>query len=290
VSSPLVSVIVPCYNHARFLPEAIDSALAQTYPRVEVVVVNDGSPDDTAQVCRRYEGRIVYVEQQNKGLAEARNAGIRVAKGEFILPLDADDKIAGTFLQKTLPLIAQAQDVGFVYTDTVFFAGPYSQEGVVLSGWDRSWSLARMLEDNLSNCTAVYRRADWEQVGGYCREFLHGLEDWDFWLQIVDLGKSAEFLNEPLFFYRQHVTGGMINSLIENDYAASYALMVRRHQALFQPHWDTLLGAHAARGVRCYREWKRFEALYYQERTGRLEKFGVPLPLARAFRRLLKRR
>ena len=86
-----ISIIIPCYNHAAFLPDAIESALAQDYPDVEVIVVNDGSTDNSSEVARRYPVRLI--EQENKGLSAARNTGIRAATGTWILPLDSDDKI-----------------------------------------------------------------------------------------------------------------------------------------------------------------------------------------------------
>jgi len=86
-----VSVIIPCYNQARFLAEAIQSALDQDYPNKEVIVVNDGSPDNTREVAAAFGDRIIYIEQPNNGAAGARNAGIRASKGEYIAFLDADD-------------------------------------------------------------------------------------------------------------------------------------------------------------------------------------------------------
>jgi glycosyltransferase involved in cell wall biosynthesis len=88
---PLVSVIIPCYRQGHLLPEALESVLAQTYPAVEAVVVNDGSPDDTDEVVHRYLPRVRYVRQQNRGLPAARNAGIRASSGQYLLFLDADD-------------------------------------------------------------------------------------------------------------------------------------------------------------------------------------------------------
>ena len=88
---PLVSVIVPCYKQAQYLPEAIDSVLAQTYPGVECVVVNDGSPDDTEAVARRYGDRVRYVARPNGGISAARNSGVAFARGDYLKFLDSDD-------------------------------------------------------------------------------------------------------------------------------------------------------------------------------------------------------
>src|SRR5215217_1494790 len=89
---PLISVIIPCYNQAKYLGEAIESVLGQTYRNFEIIVVDDGSTDDTVEVAGSY-GEVECVEQENRGLAEARNAGVRASKGEYLVFLDADDRL-----------------------------------------------------------------------------------------------------------------------------------------------------------------------------------------------------
>ncbi len=91
--NPLVSIIIPCYGQAQFLPWAIESALAQSYPAIETIVINDGSPDQTETVAQRYSGRILYHWQHNQGLSAARNTGIARASGKYVLCLDADDRL-----------------------------------------------------------------------------------------------------------------------------------------------------------------------------------------------------
>ena len=101
----MVSVIVPCYNQAIYLPEALNSLLAQTYQCWEAIVVNDGSPDETEKVALEYtwkDSRIKYVFKENGGLSSARNKGIELAQGEFILPLDADDIIHPEYMEKAM--------------------------------------------------------------------------------------------------------------------------------------------------------------------------------------------
>src|SRR3954464_13524952 len=93
MTAPLVSVVIPCYKQAQYLPEAIDSVLAQTYPAVECVVVNDGSPDDTEAVARGYGDRVRYVARPNGGISAARNSGSAVARGAYLKFLDADDHL-----------------------------------------------------------------------------------------------------------------------------------------------------------------------------------------------------
>ena len=92
LKTPLVSVVIPCYNQAHFLGEAIESVFKQTYKHFEIVVVDDGSTDNTSEVARRYSG-IRCIEQVNQGLSAARNTGIRESKGEYLVFLDADDRL-----------------------------------------------------------------------------------------------------------------------------------------------------------------------------------------------------
>ncbi|CAG0972422.1 hypothetical protein ARNL5_01796, partial [Anaerolineae bacterium] len=119
--APLVSVIIPCYAQAQYLREAMDSVLAQTYGRWEMIVVNDGSPDDASDVVRGFMNDhpgspVRLLEGPNHGVSHARNAGARAAKGEFIVPLDADDRIAPAFIATCLAALRAEPAAGFAYT------------------------------------------------------------------------------------------------------------------------------------------------------------------------------
>ena len=232
--SPLISIVIPCYRHGKFLADAIDSALSQTHPDIEVVVVNDGSPDNTAAVCASFGNRIRYVEQGNKGLPAARNEGILAASGEYILPLDADDLLHERYVEKTLPVIESDAGIGYVYARPVLFYGDKDQaRSVGVPGEFNEWDSRRLLLKNLSCCTGIFRRKDWETVGGYSGEMVYGYEDWDLWLSIVELGRIGKGLDEPLFFYRQHPQGGMLEWARREHFWWSYRLLMRRHPKAF---------------------------------------------------------
>ncbi len=124
--APLVSVVIPCYNQARFLAESVQSVVDQTFTGWEAIVVNDGSPDATSAVCRdlaaRWPQRLIRcLEKPNGGLADARNAGIGVARGKYILPLDADNRLHPAMLAKTVALLQAHPDLAIAYTDTIHF-------------------------------------------------------------------------------------------------------------------------------------------------------------------------
>ena len=116
---PKVSVIIPAYNQAKFLAVAIDSCLEQTYRDIEVIVVEDGSTDETRDVAARFGDRISYIHQENTGLAGARNRGIGESKGEYLCFLDSDDFFHPQKIQRQVELIEADPQLGFVYCDIV---------------------------------------------------------------------------------------------------------------------------------------------------------------------------
>ena len=124
--SPKVSVTIPCFNQAHFLSDCIASLQAQTCPHWEAIIVNDGSPDDTREVAKRLmqsDHRVRYVEQENGGLAAARNAGIYASRGEYLQFLDADDLLLPTKFELQLKLFMQNPEVDLAYCDFAYFEG-----------------------------------------------------------------------------------------------------------------------------------------------------------------------
>ena len=194
-----VSVIVPVFNQGKFLSEALDSVLRQTYPYWECVIVNDGSPDNTEEVARRYldrDGRFKYLFQQNKGLSSARNAGITNSGGEYILPLDADDVIGSTYLEKAIRHFEEFPETKLVYCKAELFG---EKEGC----WDLdTYDYDRFIWRNCIFCTAMYRRNDYDKTKGYNVNMVHGYEDWDFWLTLINKEDVVHCIDEVLFYYR----------------------------------------------------------------------------------------
>lgn len=196
---PLISVVVPCYNHGQYVDEAVDSVLNQTYQNFEIIIVNDGSTDEeTNKILANYnKPKTRVLTTSNQGLPSARNNGIKEANGEFILPLDADDKIHPEYLERTLKIIQENENIGIVYGKTEFFG---DKTGV----WDLpEFTLKEMLLRNLIVCTSLLRRSDWEKVGGFNKNMIYGFEDHDFWLSILELGREVRFIPEVMFYYRK---------------------------------------------------------------------------------------
>ena len=195
---PTVSVIIPCYNQGEYLHEAVESVRSQSLKNLEIIIVNDGSDDETTpQICTALEGPGVKVlNTANQGLAAARNYGIAESKGQYILPLDADDKIGPNYIKEAATILNEEPDIAIVYCKAQLF-------GAVNTPWLLpEYSLEEMLKNNVIFCSALYRRSDWELVGGYDSGMIYGWEDYDFWLSLIEKGRKVLQLPEVHFFYR----------------------------------------------------------------------------------------
>ena len=195
-----VSIIIPCYNHGRYLEEAVNSCLAQTYDNIEIIVVNDGSTDEyTTTLLQNYHRpKTKVITTVNQGLAATRNTGIQHAAGEYILPLDADDKIAPAYIEKAVQIMQNDPSVGIVYCNGEFF-------GVKQGPWKlKDYNFPDILNGNCIFCSAVFRKSDWKKVGGYKTAMIYGWEDYEFWLSLIETGVGVYKIPETLFYYRQH--------------------------------------------------------------------------------------
>lgn len=204
---PKISVIITCYNYARYLSEAVESVVKQTCQDFEIIIVNDGSTDNSKQVAEalveKYpKHQIKLVNQENKGLATARNVGIKDAKGDYILPLDADDKLDSMALEKMARILDQNQNVTIAYgwvrhfgdVNAVFKYREYSFEALKEA----------LKEGNFINCSSLFRKRAWEICGGYNPNMKWGLEDFEFWINCGKQGFYGKLIPEPLLLYRRH--------------------------------------------------------------------------------------
>lgn len=196
---PLVSVIVPCFNQAQYLPDALDSVLNQTYRNWECIVVDDGSPDNTPAVAREYaqrDGRILYVSKTNGGLSDARNFGVRHSKGFFVLPLDADDRIGPDYLTLAVNEFNENPSAMVVYPGASYFGDRDGIRDVHYKGY------SHLLLTNHIVCSALYRRSDFDRINGYDTSMRTGLEDWEFWIRMLAEDSVVRELPGIHFFYR----------------------------------------------------------------------------------------
>ncbi|OUL63023.1 glycosyltransferase family A protein [Flavobacterium sp. AJR] len=196
---PIVSIIVPCYNQAQYLNEALQSVLDQTYENWECIIISDGSLDNTQEIAENWvkkDKRFRYYYQQNAGVSSARNLGIRNSIGEYILPLDGDDKIAQNYIQQAIKAFENDESLKLVYCKAEKF-------GDETGNWNLApFSLKALALDNMIFCSAVYRKRDWELVRGYDDNMQEGLEDWEFWIAFLKNGGNVLCLDITGFYYR----------------------------------------------------------------------------------------
>ena len=203
---PLVSIVIPCYRQAHYLHEAIESVLAQSYPHIELVVVDDGSPDNTSEVAARYPG-VRCVRQPNRGVSEARNLGIRSSNGAFLMFLDADDRLLPDAVKVGLECFDQHPEVAFVSGRFRFIAVNgatlYERQG---HGVEHD-HFAEMLRRNYvaALCTVMFRRSVFESVAGFTPE-LSVCADYDLYLRVLCQFPAWSHAHE-VAEYRRHGLG-----------------------------------------------------------------------------------
>lgn len=198
--NPVLSIIIPCYNHGIYIQDALDSIdMAMDKYSVEVIIVNDGSTDEyTISKLKELEndGRFV-LNQENGGLSNARNNGIKLAKGKYILPLDSDNKVLKPYLNDAIDILEKDDFYEIVYGDALYFG---EKSGKWIMG---EYNLLKFITINYIDACAVYRKSVWEKIGGYDEKMPKiALEDWDFWLNCSFHGFRFFYLQDNCFNYR----------------------------------------------------------------------------------------
>jgi glycosyltransferase involved in cell wall biosynthesis len=236
-----VSIIVPCYNQAHYLDESLQSVLEQSYDNWECIIVNDGSPDDTEIVSKSWldkDSRFKYVYQENGGLSSARNFGILQAKGEFILPLDADDKISTNYVLLAVQSFQEDDSLKVVYCKAEKF-------GVETGNWClEPFSLFNLSRKNMIFCTALYRKIDWELVEGYDTNMKYGCEDWEFWIALLKNGGNVRQLDEVGFYYRIKSVS-MIKEVKNKQYDYLFSYISVKHAEFFVNNFGSFFALEA---------------------------------------------
>mgnify|MGYP001574818795 CR=1 FL=1 len=204
-----ISVIIPSYNQQDYLADAIDSALGQTVP-CEIIVVNDGSTDNSLTIAQKYEG-IKLVNQVNKGLSSARNAGIMNATGDYILFLDADDILLPTCVERIIETIESTgadivspsfKEFGVRNTQIILMPNPQIED--FKTG------------NRIGYCSAVKREALLE-VGGYSSRMTFGFEDYALWFDLLSRGKKIVTIPEILWLYRTKENSMINDAMAHRD-------------------------------------------------------------------------
>ncbi|WP_299148231.1 glycosyltransferase family A protein [uncultured Dokdonia sp.] len=241
MNSPEVSIIVPCYNQAHFLNDSLQSVLNQIFDAWECIIVNDGSPDNTEEVAQKWcakDARFKYIKKTNGGLSSARNAGIAISRGDFILPLDADDLIHSDYLQKLLPVIENNDAIEVVSCYSIFFRDTI--DNVVNTRKPTGTTIDALLYENMIMATSLYRKESWNRVGGYDESMKDGFEDWDFWISILKDGAEFKIVPEFLFYYRK-AAASMLTNTVANHLESVTKYIYKKHPEVYINKFDTTM-------------------------------------------------
>ncbi len=235
-NTPLISIVIPCYNDAQYIEQSVNSALNQTYPNKEVIVVDDGSNAKTKAVLRNLEPKLTkLITHENQGQSKARNVGIKEAKGDYILVLDSDDFFEPTFCEKAIAVFLENKDAKIVicYANRIFENNKtdiYKPYG------------GQIKDFILNNCaigSSMFKRVDWQVCGGYDESMRKGFEDWEFYIRLLKDGGRTDVITEPLFNYR-----------LRNDSTTSKANKVKyellkyiylKHQDLYKANYESFI-------------------------------------------------
>lgn len=236
MSSPLpgVSVVIPCYNLGEFLLEAVDSVRGQTHSHVELIIVDDGSTDKkTLQVIESLQGdsNILIIRQKNQGLSQTRNSGIKVAKNEYIVCLDADDKLEPEYVERCLNIFTDAN-----LDDNLAIVSTWLKEfGLREEEWrPTEFNVPELLITNRLHAASMFKKSVWQEVGGYKKEMIGGYEDWEFWLSIIEKGYRWSVVPQPLFNYRIRENSMLSES--DKKHNILFERIYRIHKTLFQKY------------------------------------------------------
>lgn len=235
-NNELISIVIPCYNDAQYIEQAVQSVLNQTYSNIEVIIVDDGSDAKTKAVLKRLEPKIrKLIARENQGQSTARNLGIREAKGDYILTLDSDDYFEPTFCEKAIEIILKIENIKLVtcHTNRIFdnkTLDIYKPKGGVIKDF---------LLTNCAMGSAMFKKSDWSKINGYDEKMRNGFEDWEFYIRLLNGQGNAFVITEPLFNYR-----------LRNDSTTSKANKIKyellsyiylKHRELYVNHFDEFL-------------------------------------------------
>lgn len=242
--NPALSVIVPCYNLGAYLPEAVDSVLAQTYGDYEIIIIDDGSTDEFTRLLLDAFSppRTQILRGPNRGVGAARNAAIRRARGRYLCCLDPDDRIHPDYLGRCAAILDEKPEVGFVSAHYRVFG----ERLAVMT--PAECSLPESLVENKAIVSSVFRKSAWEQAGGFYENFsVAGFEDWDLWISLLEAGWACEVIPEALFDYRIR-PGSMYRAALQDPEKLRGMVkeFIQRHRRSFEGSFaDVISGLRA---------------------------------------------
>lgn len=232
MTAELVSVVIPCYNSGATLGQTVASLRAQTWPNLEIIVIDDGSSDPATVAVLDELAGVRLMRQANAGLPAARNAGFRAATGAYVLPLDADDWLEPEAVERLMDGLRHDPGATFAYS--------YLQlEGEARGVLAKSYNFFEQLFLNQMPYCLLMPRTAWAAVGGYDESMRKGYEDWEFNIRLGAAGYYGHVVRQPLFHYRVS-SGGMLISQSNRLHGELWGQIQRKHPDLYR--WRRLLG------------------------------------------------
>jgi glycosyltransferase involved in cell wall biosynthesis len=232
--SPAVSVVIAAYNSVRYIAQALDSLKAQTFSDFEVIVVNDGSSDrkELEQILQLHPLPVIYLSQENKGVSAARNAAIRIARGQFYAQLDADDQWTPDYLETQLGILKDNPDVALVYPNATIIGDEGEVGGLFMDGSpsEGEVSFDTLVRQQCVVMTCVTARMSAIRAAGMFDESIRSCEDFELWVRIVKNGDRIVYHRKPLALYRRH----------EGSLSSDRIWMIRNLIAVFDKFGTTL--------------------------------------------------
>lgn len=226
-----VSIIIPCYNHGHFLKETLKSVAPLIQDgTANAIIVNDGSDDATTMqtLAELEKAGWHIVHQENRGLAEARNTGIRLAQTPLILPLDSDNLILPDFVRQAIEWLSRSADTDIVYSDCIVFSDTERHHTV------GPFDACRLINDNYIDACAVFRKTVWDELGGYDKNLPGmGHEDWDFWIRALMAKKQFHYLPVAGFRYRLRDDSMLRTVTRKKGEENRQYIYAKHHEALF---------------------------------------------------------
>lgn len=225
LNSPLISIIMPAYNSEEYISESIDSVLTQTYNNWELVIVDDGSIDNTREVIRKYEKediRIKYLYQTNQRQGKARNNGIKHSTGSLIAFLDSDDIWVNSKLELQVKELIK-NDVDLVFSDGFSFSDSIeTSTGIfdTIKGYYKGDEVIKLflIQNRIPILSVLTKRVVISEVGGFIEKpEIQNVEDYHLWLKILFAGYSIYGMPDKLFYYRQHVNQSTYNDTLNYE-------------------------------------------------------------------------
>lgn len=234
LNKPTVAVVIPCWNYAKYLKECVDSVVNQTYKANEIIIVDDGSPDNTTEVAQNLitkypDSNIKYLAKQNGGLSSARNAGISISKSKYIQCLDADDKLVPGAIEEHIKLMED--DMTIAQCALMEFG----ERHVVMI--PIKTNLERVMQSNTIYCNAMFSKKAWSMVGGYDESEVMrlGYEDWEFWIRLLEMGCYVRASDFIALRYRAH-EGQMTQATSHPRRKELYNYIYKKHKDLYEKH------------------------------------------------------